>query len=261
MGLGYTTAQSNPLPRRIPSMKIAGSVAVITGGASGLGRATAERLLGSGGNVALLDLPRSPGADVAKTLGAHALFTPGDVTSAEEVTSALAASSAFAWSPSPPASSTPRSSPACPSPRASRSASRSRFPRALVGPPSTGPSPRTSSRTPCSTARRYGSTAPSGCRRADRVWRRTFHGHLPDHRRRWPIHRGARGGRELRLCALGHQFGEFPRSALRRPAAARGGSPRVRPRRDGHGCHDRRGPARPRAPDVRRCALLRDRLP
>jgi len=94
MGLGYTTAQSNPLPRRIPSMKIAGSVAVITGGASGLGRATAERLLGSGGHVALLDLPRSPGADVAKTLGAHAFFTPCDVTSADEVTGALAETAA-----------------------------------------------------------------------------------------------------------------------------------------------------------------------
>ena len=75
-------------------MKIAGSVAVITGGASGLGRATAERFLGSGGNVALLDLPRSPGADVAKTLGAHALFTPCDVTSADEVTGALAETAA-----------------------------------------------------------------------------------------------------------------------------------------------------------------------
>jgi len=75
-------------------MKIAGSVAVITGGASGLGRATAERFLGSGGNVALLDLPKSPGADVAKTLGAHALFTPCDVTSADEVTGALAETAA-----------------------------------------------------------------------------------------------------------------------------------------------------------------------
>jgi 3-hydroxyacyl-CoA dehydrogenase / 3-hydroxy-2-methylbutyryl-CoA dehydrogenase len=75
-------------------MKIARSVAVITGGASGLGRATAERILGSGGHVALLDLPRSPGADVAKTLGAHALFTPCDVTSADEVTGALAETAA-----------------------------------------------------------------------------------------------------------------------------------------------------------------------
>src|SRR5216117_1541599 len=47
-------------------MKIAGSTTVITGGASGLGRATAERLLGGGGRVALLDLPTSPGAQVAR---------------------------------------------------------------------------------------------------------------------------------------------------------------------------------------------------
>ncbi|HYB69128.1 MAG TPA: SDR family NAD(P)-dependent oxidoreductase, partial [Candidatus Bathyarchaeia archaeon] len=37
-------------------MQIAGSTAVITGGASGLGRATAERLHGAGGRVVLLDL-------------------------------------------------------------------------------------------------------------------------------------------------------------------------------------------------------------
>ena len=70
-------------------MKISGSTTVITGGASGLGRATAERLRAAGGNVVLLDLARSPGADVAAGLGSGALFAPGDVTSAEEVTAAL----------------------------------------------------------------------------------------------------------------------------------------------------------------------------
>ena len=75
-------------------MKIAGCVAVITGGASGLGRATAERLLGSGGKVALLDLPTSAGAEVAKTLGANTFFTPGDVTNADQVTEALSAAAA-----------------------------------------------------------------------------------------------------------------------------------------------------------------------
>ena len=50
-------------------MKIADSVAVITGGASGLGRATAERFLAGGGKVALLDLPTSAGVDVAKNPG------------------------------------------------------------------------------------------------------------------------------------------------------------------------------------------------
>jgi NAD(P)-dependent dehydrogenase (short-subunit alcohol dehydrogenase family) len=72
-------------------MKIAGSTTVITGGASGLGRATAERLVGSGGRVALLDLPTSPGAQAAQAIGADTLFAGADVTSAEEVTAALEA--------------------------------------------------------------------------------------------------------------------------------------------------------------------------
>jgi NAD(P)-dependent dehydrogenase (short-subunit alcohol dehydrogenase family) len=72
-------------------MNIAGATAVITGGASGLGRATAERLRAAGGNVALLDLEKSAGADVAKGLGPGALWAPCDVTSADQVTAALAA--------------------------------------------------------------------------------------------------------------------------------------------------------------------------
>ncbi len=70
-------------------MKIAGSTTVITGGASGLGRATAERLAAGGGRVALLDLPKSPGAQTAAALGQSAVFAPCDVTSAVEVTAAL----------------------------------------------------------------------------------------------------------------------------------------------------------------------------
>ena len=72
-------------------MQIAGSTTVITGGASGLGRATAERLHAGGGSVVLLDLARSSGKEVAAGLGDRALFAPADVTSPDEVGAALEA--------------------------------------------------------------------------------------------------------------------------------------------------------------------------
>src|SRR5919204_419403 len=78
-----------PLRRGGSSMELASVRAVVTGGASGLGRATAARLAGAGARVAILDRPASPGADVAKSLGETAVFTPADVTSADEVAAAL----------------------------------------------------------------------------------------------------------------------------------------------------------------------------
>jgi NAD(P)-dependent dehydrogenase (short-subunit alcohol dehydrogenase family) len=75
-------------------MELASVKAVITGGASGLGRATAELVAAAGGRVALLDRAASPGADVAKAIGAAARFTPADVTSEDEVAAALEAASA-----------------------------------------------------------------------------------------------------------------------------------------------------------------------
>ena len=64
------------------------SVAV-TGGASGLGLATAQRVLAAGGNVTLIDLPSSGGADVAKGLGDGTTFAGADVTDAEQFSAAL----------------------------------------------------------------------------------------------------------------------------------------------------------------------------
>jgi NAD(P)-dependent dehydrogenase (short-subunit alcohol dehydrogenase family) len=72
-------------------MKIDGSTTVITGGASGLGRATAERLTAAGGRVALIDLPGTAGAELAGALGERALFAPANVTSPEDVARALEA--------------------------------------------------------------------------------------------------------------------------------------------------------------------------
>jgi 3-hydroxyacyl-CoA dehydrogenase / 3-hydroxy-2-methylbutyryl-CoA dehydrogenase len=63
--------------------------AVVTGGASGLGRATVEAFAAAGGRVAILDRPASAGADVAKSIGERATFTPADVTSEDDVTRAL----------------------------------------------------------------------------------------------------------------------------------------------------------------------------
>jgi len=69
-------------------MKIKGSVALVTGGASGLGEATARRLVGGGGQVAIVDRPQSEGERVAKELGG--IFCAADVTNAEQVEQAVA---------------------------------------------------------------------------------------------------------------------------------------------------------------------------
>jgi NAD(P)-dependent dehydrogenase (short-subunit alcohol dehydrogenase family) len=75
-------------------MKIDGSTFLVTGGASGLGRATVERLIAGGGRVAILDLERSAGAQVAADLGPDAHFAPCDVTSADAVGGAMDAAAA-----------------------------------------------------------------------------------------------------------------------------------------------------------------------
>jgi NAD(P)-dependent dehydrogenase (short-subunit alcohol dehydrogenase family) len=70
-------------------VQLDGAVAVVTGGASGLGLATVRRLHGEGAAVVILDLPSSAGAEVAAELGDRVRFAPGDVTSEADVTAAL----------------------------------------------------------------------------------------------------------------------------------------------------------------------------
>ncbi len=70
-------------------MQIGGISAFVTGGGSGLGEATARMLASQGASVTILDLGRSPGATVAKDIGATARFVEGDVTSEEQVEAAL----------------------------------------------------------------------------------------------------------------------------------------------------------------------------
>lgn len=75
-------------------MDVAGSVALITGGASGLGAATARRLFDDGASVVLVDLPSSAGEAIAAELNAagddrKAVFAPADVTNEAQVQAAV----------------------------------------------------------------------------------------------------------------------------------------------------------------------------
>ncbi len=67
-------------------MEIKDAVAVVTGGASGLGLATTKRLLDRGASVVVIDLK---GAEVVKELGSRARFVEANVTDPEQVTAAL----------------------------------------------------------------------------------------------------------------------------------------------------------------------------
>jgi NAD(P)-dependent dehydrogenase (short-subunit alcohol dehydrogenase family) len=70
--------------------------AVVTGGASGLGLATARRLVERGVPTVIVDLPSSAGADVAPELGGKTRFAPADVTDPDAVAAAVAAADELA---------------------------------------------------------------------------------------------------------------------------------------------------------------------
>lgn len=67
-------------------MEIKDAVALVTGGASGLGLATTQRLLAAGARVVVLDLK---GEEVVRDLGDRAVFAPADVTDEAAVTAAM----------------------------------------------------------------------------------------------------------------------------------------------------------------------------
>lgn len=76
-------------------MEINGIVAVVTGGASGLGRATAERLVAAGAKVVLADLPGSDGDEVAKTMSNDTRFVAADVTDTDQMNAVFDAAEAM----------------------------------------------------------------------------------------------------------------------------------------------------------------------
>jgi len=72
-------------------MKLSTARAVISGGASGLGLATAQRVIDAGGTVALLDINDEAGRDSARNLGERAIFIRTDVADERAVQASIAA--------------------------------------------------------------------------------------------------------------------------------------------------------------------------
>lgn len=70
-------------------MKLNQVRAVVTGGASGLGNAVAQRLIGAGAQVTLLDVNEAAGQAAAKALGGGARFQAVNVTNEDAVTAAI----------------------------------------------------------------------------------------------------------------------------------------------------------------------------
>ena len=73
-------------------MQIVNSVAIITGGASGLGEGTAEYFIARGGKVAGFDLNRERGEVLAARHPGQAIFAAVDVSSESSVRQGIPAS-------------------------------------------------------------------------------------------------------------------------------------------------------------------------
>jgi NAD(P)-dependent dehydrogenase (short-subunit alcohol dehydrogenase family) len=65
--------------------RLDGKVAIITGGASGMGEATAKLFVREGARVVIGDVQREKGEEVASSLGAACVFARVDVSSSEDV--------------------------------------------------------------------------------------------------------------------------------------------------------------------------------
>jgi NAD(P)-dependent dehydrogenase (short-subunit alcohol dehydrogenase family) len=71
------------------TVRIDGTSALVTGGASGLGLATSLELVSRGAHVVIADLLGSPGGQIAAELGPLADFAPTDVTDSDQFEAAL----------------------------------------------------------------------------------------------------------------------------------------------------------------------------
>jgi len=70
-------------------MRAQDTVAIVTGGASGLGEGVVRMLAEAGGRATILDLPSSAGQSIAEELGDRVAFRAVDVSDPEQVTAAV----------------------------------------------------------------------------------------------------------------------------------------------------------------------------
>jgi len=72
-------------------MKLEGTTALVTGGASGLGAAVVRRFASHGANAIIVDIDEEHGEALAQELGSQTRFVKADVTSESDVSAAIAA--------------------------------------------------------------------------------------------------------------------------------------------------------------------------
>ncbi|XWS76488.1 hypothetical protein CRYUN_Cryun01aG0180700 [Craigia yunnanensis] len=74
---------------RIGLSKLEGKVALITGAASGIGKAAAAKFISNGAKVVIADIQYQLGQEIAKELGPNATFFPCDVTKESDISDAV----------------------------------------------------------------------------------------------------------------------------------------------------------------------------
>lgn len=76
-------------------MDLKSATAIVSGGASGLGLATAQKVIGAGGRAVLLDINETQGSQSARDLGERARFVQADISSESAVRDAVAQAITF----------------------------------------------------------------------------------------------------------------------------------------------------------------------